>query len=86
MNGAPFPSVFPVRFLPLLADAQLLASSRSSIDALGMAGNRPHRSKCMERGCIYSRGVRVGQGTDRCTVKRQQSLVLHEHDYYHIFT
>lgn len=34
-NGTPFPSVFPVRFLPLLGDAQVLASSRSSIDALG---------------------------------------------------
>lgn len=34
-DGAPFPSVFPVRFLPLLGDAQVLASSRSSIDALG---------------------------------------------------
>lgn len=58
-DGAPFPSVFPVRFLPLLGDAQVLASSRSSIDALGgWRAIGPSSGACVP--CIYSRTWKRG--------------------------
>lgn len=74
MNGTSFPRVFLVRFLPLLADAQLVASSRSSsIDASGTPSERSPIDRSSRNGARASipfhvhGGIKDGEngGTER---------------------